>query len=162
MGRRPKPKIENLPPKIERLDVIPNPPPTLAGVGRDYWLRVAPMLAARGALTGLHLEPFEALCDQWGQYQRLKTWLAEDPGRWTEPNGSGRQVESVQARQLRAVLSDLNRLWARFGLTPHAEPRLSPKAAGGQAGGTRGAKGMTLEEWAALKTIGDEDGRPGK
>lgn len=164
MGRRPKakPVVEQHPGRERPLDFCPEPPSTLIGEAEGYWRRVVPLLVERGSLTSLHLEPLEALCDLWGEYRRLKAWLSADPARWTTASDSGSEAESPQAKRMYAALKELQRLWDKFGLTPHSEPRLSPKAAGGQVGGTRGAKGMTLEEWAALKTIGDEDGRPGK
>ena len=160
MGRKPKLKIEQSRRVDQALETVPDPPVTLEGPGREYWLRIAPLLVKRGALSALHLEAFEALCDQWGRYQSLKRWLNEDPSRWVDDSGRGRVMESVQAKLMRDALAELNRLWPRFGLTPHAEPRLSPRSVGGQLGGTRGtADGMTLEDWQKLKTAGDDDGR---
>lgn len=160
MGRRPKLKIEQRSRVEHALETVPDPPPTLSGYGRDYWLRIAPLLVAKGALSAMHLEPLEALCDCWDRYQTLKRWLAEDPERWIDHCTSGRTLPSTAAKQYRESLVELQRLWPRFGVTPHAEPRLAPRSVGGQLGGTRGtADGMTLEDWQRLKTAGDEDGR---
>ena len=157
-GRRPRQvRVQEEVSRVEApLAFAPQPPEGLDAAGRAYWLRVVPLLVERGALTVLHLEPLEALCDQWGRYQALKRWLAEDVERWTFTTESGFQVESPQARQLYQALKELERLWAKFGLTPHAEPRLEPKGSGRR--GFDPAAGLMAA--AGEKTRYDEEQRP--
>lgn len=104
-------------------------------------------------MTALHLEPLEALCDQWHTYQTTKLWLDEDPDRrWFETE-KGYQQESPMMRSLGATLSHLQKLWAKFGLTPHA-------------GGLLGSRGKAkparseLSKFADEKTRDDEAMRP--
>jgi P27 family predicted phage terminase small subunit len=139
----------------------PAPPAPLDEIGRTYWVKVAGLLVRRKVLKAIHLEPLEALCDAWARYQRLKTWLGSDPSRWVAENKrSGHRKPAAEVALLRESLAELRAGWQRFGLTPHAEPRLLPERGPNSRGMNRDAAGDYLERIAALKTIGDEESRP--
>jgi len=124
----------------------------LGTYGREYWERIAPLLVEQGSLTQLHLEALEALCDQWDLYQRKKLWLAEDPDRWIFCTESGYEQETPAVRAMNGALDKLQKLWAKFGLTPHAGGTLKP--------GKGKAAGSPLVDFASEKTRDDEAMRP--
>jgi P27 family predicted phage terminase small subunit len=137
----------------------PEPPKRLDGFGREYWVRIAALLTSKRVLTPLHLEALETLCDQWACYVTLKIWLGEDASRWTTVTETGYESESVQARAMGNAHRNLLRLWAHFGLTPHAESRLLPERGPGTKG--HNPAGMLMDA-ADEKTRYDEQHRPPK
>lgn len=155
MGRRPKLKIEKKSAvKNPRLEFCPPPPRGMPAVGVEYWQRIVPLLVSAGSLGELHLEPLEVLCRAWAEYRRLSDWLAEDASRYTKEDRYGGEIESVQSKRLRALTMELNRLWAKFGLTPQAETQLERRASGGRG---RATAGLSLKDVAARKTDGDAE-----
>jgi phage terminase small subunit len=54
----------------------------------------------------------------------LTIWLAEDPSRMTFTTQSGYESETPQLRQRDKALTSLQKLWLKFGLTPHALAQL--------------------------------------
>lgn len=137
----------------EAYTVAPEVPVELGEYGRAYWERIAPLLVDRRVLTPLHLEPLLAMCDQWDTYQRLSAWLREDPGRWTFQTETGYESESPQVRMMGSALKELQRLWAKFGLTPYAEERVSVTK-------KRQPRGSRVQQLAGEKTAHDEENRP--
>jgi P27 family predicted phage terminase small subunit len=137
----------------EAYTVAPEVPAELGEYGRAYWERIAPLLVDRRVLTPLHLEPLLAMCDQWDTYQRLSAWLREDPARWTFQTETGYESESPQVRMMGSALKELQRLWAKFGLTPYAEERVSVTK-------KTQPRGSRVQQLAGEKTAHDEENRP--
>jgi len=132
---------------------VPAAPGTLGTYGREYWERIAPLLVRQGALTELHLEALEAMCDQWEVYQINKVWLLGDPKRWTFRTESGYEQETPAVRAMNGALAALQKLWPKFGLTPHAAGILGK-------GGKGQPVGSPLADFASEKTRDDEAMRP--
>ncbi len=102
------------------LSEVPEPPAYLGEVAKEYWRRVGSQLVESKSLTSLHLEAFSMLCEKWQEYRQLADWLAADPSRATYTSERGYQSESPQVRMRAAAEASLQRLWAKFFLTPHA------------------------------------------
>lgn len=144
-GRKPK-----TPPKTsEPLADVPEPPAGLGEYGENYWRSVAPQLIELNILTPLHLETFRVLCEQWQQYRALSVWLEADPTRMTFEMPSGYQQETPQVRQRDKALASLQKLWLKFGLTPHALTQL------GKHGGVKGSRLPKISEFAKRKYDND-------
>ncbi|MFO0886599.1 MAG: phage terminase small subunit P27 family [Pirellulales bacterium] len=114
-GRKRKTKVETSP-----LSVVPPAPEDLGQYGREYWESLAPQLVELGILKPLHLETFRVLCECWQEYRTLHAWLLEDPERLTFTTSQGYTAETPQLRQRDKALASLQKLWLKFGLTPHA------------------------------------------
>lgn len=99
---------------------VPPPPEGLGVYGTEYWTALAPMLIETGILRPLHLDTFRVLCETWQEYRHLTNWLAEDPTRMTFTTSKGYVGETPQVRQRDKALASLQKLWLKFGLTPHA------------------------------------------
>jgi P27 family predicted phage terminase small subunit len=98
-------------------------PPAPAGLGQygvEYWNALAPQLIEMGILRPLHLDTFRVLCEAWHEYRTLTEWLSEDPTRITFTTDKGYVGETPQVRQRDKALASLQKLWLKFGLTPHA------------------------------------------
>lgn len=102
------------------LDAVPKPPDDLGPYGQEYWRSLAPQLIELGILTPLHLQSFRVLCEQWQSYRSLSVWLDEDPTRMMFTTENGYSQETPQVRQRDKALASLQKLWLKFGLTPHA------------------------------------------
>ncbi len=102
----------------------PPPPDDLKGFGREYWIEYAELLTELQLLEPIHHSAFRVMCDCWAEYRRLSDWLAEDPSRMTFETDKGYQSETPQVRQRDNALNQLNKLWMKFGLTPHALAQL--------------------------------------
>jgi P27 family predicted phage terminase small subunit len=111
-----------------------------------YWRRIVPLLVEQRALTPLHLEALQALCEAWDRYTHFRLWLLEDPARWVFESKSGFPRLSPQATAMSQALEDCRKLWPLFGLHPSGVAGVS-------------AVSMLAEE-ARQKTIGDEESRP--
>lgn len=99
---------------------IPEPPDDLGCFGTQYWRDHAALLCQAGILTPMHVQTFRVLCEQWQTYRALTQWLNEDPSRYTFITESGYESETPQVRQRDKALDQLQKLWLKFGLTPHA------------------------------------------
>ena len=99
---------------------VPQPPDDLGEYGQAYWREHAGLLSESGILTSLHVQTFRVLCEQWQTYRALTTWLNDDPSRYTFVTESGYESETPQVRQRDKALDQLQKLWLKFGLTPHA------------------------------------------
>lgn len=99
---------------------IPEPPEDLGCYGQQYWREHAELLCAAGILTPIHVQTFRVLCEQWQTYRALTSWLNDDPSRYTFITESGYESETPQVRQRDKALDQLQKLWLKFGLTPHA------------------------------------------
>lgn len=126
--RGPKPASQRIAPKrpsrttnkkSEPLTEVPQPPGYLGDVAKAYWREMAPRLVAVNLLTGLHLNTFAVLCEQYQEYRAYADYLAEDPMRCLFTTDNGYQQETPQVRMRNNALNNLNKLWAKFGLTPH-------------------------------------------
>lgn len=106
--------------KCEPLTEVPEPPEYLKGIAREYWMSLADQLVKANLLTRLHLETFAILCEQYQEYRTLSAWLQEDPSRATIMTANGYDVVAPQVKMRDTALTNLNRLWLKFGLTPHA------------------------------------------
>lgn len=100
--------------------IVPEPPADLGDYGREYWLEHAELLCQAGILTPMHVQTFRVLCEQWQTYRALTVWLNQDPSRYTFITESGYESETPQVRQRDKALDQLQKLWLKFGLTPHA------------------------------------------
>jgi P27 family predicted phage terminase small subunit len=119
-GRKPK---DNAAEKAAAIDV-PAAPEDLGQFGTEYWNALAPQLIEMGILRPMHLDTFRVLCETWNEYRTLTIWLAEDPSRMTFTTQSGYESETPQLRQRDKALTSLQKLWLKFGLTPHALAQL--------------------------------------
>lgn len=119
-GRKPK---DNAAEKAAAIDV-PAAPEDLGQFGTEYWNALAPQLIEMGILRPMHLDTFRVLCETWNEYRTLTIWLAEDPKRMTFTTQSGYESETPQLRQRDKALTSLQKLWLKFGLTPHALAQL--------------------------------------
>lgn len=137
-ARRGRKKAE---PEIEQQAAVPAAPEDLGDYGRQYWESLAPQLIELGIWRAVHAETFRVLCELWQEYRSLSVWLAEDPGRMTFITESGYQAETPQVRQRDKALMQLQKLWLKFGLTPHALASLNKQ---------RGASGNQIPAIAAF------------
>lgn len=130
--------------KAQPLAAVPDPPASLGEYGREYWLRLSPLLVEAKILTPLHIDSFRVLCEQWQQYRRLSELLdGSESLTFTTDRGYVQEIPEVRLRQV--ALANLQKLWPKFGLTPEALAKL------GKHGGARGKKLTPLEEFAAAK-----------
>ena len=97
----------------------PDPPDSLTGEARQYWLRVAPELVKIGAVTMLHLEALECLCRLWAEYASINLCFDADPRARFNDTGA----TPIAKRHLE-ILNQLQRMWAKFGMTPDALNKL--------------------------------------
>ncbi len=100
--------------------VAPDPPEDLGEFGKEYWREHALLLCQAGILTPMHVQTFRVLCEQWQTYRSLTKWLSDDPSRYTFCTDKGYESETPQVRQRDKALDQLQKLWLKFGLTPHA------------------------------------------
>lgn len=128
-GRKPKEPDKTSEPITE----VPEPPEDMGDYGKNYWRSLAPQLIELGILTPLHLQTFRVLCECWQEYRRLSVWLDADPGRYYFETESGYQQESPQVRLRDKALASLQKLWLKFGLTPHALTQLGKHGGGKRA-----------------------------
>lgn len=126
-GRKRDTKVETSPPALE----VPAAPEDLGEYGRQYWESLAPQLVELGILKPLHIETFRVLCECYQEYRTLSEWLAEDPTRMTFTTQTGYESETPQLRQRDKALATLQKLWLKFGLTPHALNALNKGKGGG-------------------------------
>lgn len=117
----------------------------LCKVGEQYWRSVAPKLVELNLLTALHLETFAELCRMYGEYRTLSKWLIDDPSRCTFSSESGYESESPQVRMRDKALANLQKLWPKFGLHPHALEQLR------KHGGIPSSKGAALKAFSKGK-----------
>jgi P27 family predicted phage terminase small subunit len=106
--------------KCEPLTEVPDPPDHLGEFAKEYWHSLAEQLVKANLLTKLHVETFAILCECYQEYRTLNGWLNEDPERATIMTSSGYEVEAPQVRMRDKALANLNKLWLKFGLTPHS------------------------------------------
>jgi P27 family predicted phage terminase small subunit len=123
-GRKPG---ESTPPAGPVLIEAPSPPDDLGEYGKEYWLSLAPQLIELNILTPVHLQSFRVLCEQWQQYRSLTVWLDEDPARMMFTTDKGYSQETPQVRQRDKALAALQKLWLKFGLTPHSLAQLNKR-----------------------------------
>lgn len=124
----------------------PAPPADLGRYGKEYWRYHAQLLADLEILTPLHLRTFRVLCDQWQTYRRLTVWLEADPGRLTFTTENGYEQETPQVRLRDKALDQMQKLWLKFGLTPHALATLNK-----QRGNKGGPLSSEIERFAKEK-----------
>lgn len=124
---------------------VPEPPEDLGEYGKNYWRVLAPQLIELNILTPLHMQTFRVLCEQWQEYRRLSVWLDADPSRMTFTTNSGYEQETPQVRQRDKALASLQKLWLKFGLTPHALAQL------GKHGGVCNQQLPTIKQFAKKK-----------
>lgn len=105
---------------IEPVVQVPEAPEDLGDYGREYWNTLAPQLIEMGIWKPIHADTFRVLCELWQEYRSLSLWLAEDPERMTFCTETGYMAETPQVRQRDKALVQLQKLWLKFGLTPHA------------------------------------------
>ncbi len=110
---------------IEPVVQVPEAPEDLGDYGREYWNTLAPQLIEMGIWKPIHADTFRVLCELWQEYRSLSVWLAEDPERMTFCTETGYMSETPQVRQRDKALVQLQKLWLKFGLTPHALAQLN-------------------------------------
>lgn len=106
--------------KLAPLAEVPSAPDHLGPIGKAYWEKLTPQLVAANLLTDLHLETFAILCECYQEYRTLSDWLLKDPARACVLTESGSVRESVQVRMRDKALAQCQKMWLKFGLTPHA------------------------------------------
>ncbi|QDV24402.1 phage terminase small subunit P27 family [Aureliella helgolandensis] len=146
-GRKPKTEA-----KSEPLAEVPEPPEDLGPYARNYWERLAPQLVELGILTPLHTDTFRVLCETWQEYRTLSQWLEADPSRMTFTTNSGYEQVTPQVTQRDKANANLQKLWAKFGLTPNALAQL------GKHGGVK-ARGVSPLTQFAQKKYANEEGK---
>jgi P27 family predicted phage terminase small subunit len=109
-------------------------PEDLGEYGKEYWQSLAPQLITLHILKPIHLTTFRVLCECWHEYRTLHKWLMENPDRMTFITDKGYICESPQLRQRDKALMQLQKLWLKFGLTPHALAGLQKTNAANQPG----------------------------
>ena len=124
---------------------IPDPPEDMGQYGKEYWTALAPQLVEQGILSPLHIDTFRVLCEQWQTYRSLTIWLDEDPSRMTFSTESGYMQETPQVRSRDKALAALQKLWLKFGLTPHALAQLNKQR------GARGSGVPAIAQFAKKK-----------
>ena len=110
------------------LDKAPAVPSHLKGQhARAYWKRLAKQLVEIRALTPLHLEALEVLCDTWQTYRELIKWYRDNPHLRIIEYASGHEALNLRVTQLHKAQAQLEKLWAKFGLTPDATNKVTDK-----------------------------------
>ncbi len=106
-------------PAQKPLSEIPDPPKYLVGeFAIEYWKRIAPLLVELKILTALDLESLTALCEAWQTYRSIGAELAADPSKRFFETEKGYQSISPLVSMRNQSLLALQKLWAKFGLTP--------------------------------------------
>lgn len=147
-GRKPADKG----PVVEPLADVPDPPEHLGEIAAQYWRSLAPQLVEIRALTAVHLQSFATLCDQWEVYRQTSDYLAADPGRWYQTVGNGGyQQVAPQVGVRERALSNLQKLWPKFGLTPEAMAKL------GKHGGLKAPKAAGIGPFGESRDDGDPE-----
>lgn len=154
-------------PRLPPLQTVPDPPDELSDVGQTYWRRVAKLLVDNGILTELHLEALRVLCETWEEYRQLADELRGNPEGRVFTTESGYQGESPTVRMRDRALAALQKMWAKFGLTPHSLTTLNKSGGGHQNKQSRlqafsaSKYGGKTEPQAARPTRPKPGGRPG-
>ena len=135
-------------PKSKPLEKVPPIPTRLKGkLARDYWKRITVELVRIRAITDLHLEALEVLCEQWQTYKELETWCQKNPNMLVVEYASGHMVEHPKVRLKQTAFTNLTKLWPKFGLTPHGLRQIS-----GNSIPSTGASHNPIQDFASRKT----------
>lgn len=132
--------------KSEPIKHVPSPEGFgLCPIGEAYWRRLAPQLVEINVLTELHLETFAELCRLYGEYRTLTHWLTEDPSRATITMKNQGEVQSPQVSMREKALTNLQKLWPKFGLHPFSLAQMR------KHGGIPSNKGASIQAFAQRK-----------
>lgn len=132
MTRKPKSKstIDGNPGKREYsaakgrlLTEVPAVPNGLKGVGADLWKSVAEQLVAMKVLCDVDLAALRVMCDAWADYHAASK-IANDPKRCYFTTDKGYIVEHPAVRRKQSAAATLQKIWAKFGLTPQAREQI--------------------------------------
>lgn len=118
-------------PPTPPIEDVPPPPSCLTGDGRDYWLRITPILVQAKLLSDAHLESLTTLCEAWHEYRLHQDWIQSNPDELTFTTETGYEAESPRIRLRNRALDTLQKLWAKFGMTPKALADLGKMKSGG-------------------------------
>jgi P27 family predicted phage terminase small subunit len=135
-----KPKVDRAVAAIDKslaavpLERVPEPPDHLSDVSKAYWLKLAPQLIELRILTNLHLESFAVLCQVYGDFMFWQQWLQGNHDRHTTQAESGYRQKSPEVTMRDQALSQLQKIWPKFGLTPFALAQM--RKHGGISGGS--------------------------
>lgn len=114
-----------------------NPPASLNAVGREEWLRVAPVLARAGLMTVVDTVALAAYCQCYARYLEAEQFLEANgitftvrddkgviKGRWPMPE------VAIAVK----MLDKVRQFASEFGFTPSARGRLELDKVGGNLG----------------------------
>jgi P27 family predicted phage terminase small subunit len=136
-GRTPKPTALKLVDgtrecRINRNEPTPSGGEIVAPEGmtedaKKVWDELAPDLEAKGVLTPWDVYALEAYCEAVAQLRECRTLLQKKSvyGKYVDKGAAGGVIKSPYHQMMNDCIERMNKIGARFGLTPADRSRLS-------------------------------------
>jgi P27 family predicted phage terminase small subunit len=120
---RGNPSKRRIPPEVQPLRRVPDPPSCLMGDALLEWQRITPILVKLGLLTEIDGPALAAYCQAFARWQDAERELAEHGPVITSPNGY--QVQSPYIGISNRAVTIIKAFVQEFGMTPSARSRIA-------------------------------------